>query len=247
MYLSRANWIKVCGWMLVVVLAACASKTDQPTVTRSADGASTAPAGKEAAKRDQALIRFINADSVTSSVDLWFGDSKIITGAGYRASGSYMEVPAEIRRFKVRAAGSDTSEPLAENGENVMSGRRYTLVFWRDENAKPRLQAISDDLKPTEAGKARLRVIHAAPGFKEVDIYETGSQELFGGVDVAEATAFKDVAPFKGMVQVRRAGRKSPSLLNASVNIEAGKSYTIILVPLSKSESTPIVLIDQLT
>src|SRR6476620_3891643 len=106
MYLSRANWIKVSGWMLAVVLAACASKTDQPTVTRAADGASTAPAGKEAAKRDQALIRFINADSAASSVDLWFGDSKIIIGSGYRESGSYMEVPAEVRKFKVRAAGS---------------------------------------------------------------------------------------------------------------------------------------------
>ncbi len=247
MFMSKANGMKAGVYALAVFLVACAGKTDQPTVTRSEDGASTAPAGKEAARRDQALIRFINADSVASSVDLWFGDAKIITGSSYRGSGSYMEVPAEIRKFKVRAAGADTSEPLAENGENLMSGRRYTLVFWRNENAKPQLQAISDDLKPTEAGKARMRVVHAAAPFKEVDVYETGSQELFGGVDVGEATGFKDVAPFKGMIQVRRAGKKGPSLMNTSVNVESGKSYTIILVPVTKSDNTPIILIDQLT
>lgn len=245
--LNRSHLVKAAGWTLAIALVGCASKTDQPTVTRSADGASTAPAGSETAKRDQALVRFINADSVSSSVDLWFGDAKVVDGSKYRAAGSYIEVPAEIRKFKVRTAGSDLSEPLAENGENVMAGRRYTLVFWRDESSKPRLQAISDDLKPTEAGKARVRVIHAAPGFKEVDVAESGATALFEGVDVAEATSFKDVAPFRGMLQVRRSGKKAPSLVNTSVNLEPGKNYTILLVPLTKSESTPVIVIDQLT
>jgi hypothetical protein len=61
---------------MLFLAAACSSepKQTQPVTTTSDGGTSTAPASKEVAERNNALVRVINAMPGTMSLDVFAGD-----------------------------------------------------------------------------------------------------------------------------------------------------------------------------
>src|SRR5262245_28922186 len=87
--------------------SACNTKTAQQTRTTTSNGeTSTAPSGKSAAARDQALVRFVNADPRTASADLWFGDRSVASNIQYKGVTPYAPLPDDRGTFRFRAAGS---------------------------------------------------------------------------------------------------------------------------------------------
>ncbi len=120
-----------------------------------------------------------------------------------------------------------------------MSGRHYTLVIFPDapaaktdadapraEGAKAEkklaLDVIADDLQPPSAGKARVRVINAAAGTDDIEVFLRGQKDaLFNDVDFKEAIAYKEVDPVKTTIEWRTA----ESLLNTA-NPKTGDRVT---------------------
>jgi hypothetical protein len=278
-----------------MLVAGCNRESNQaaPVASKSGGSTSTAPeSGKAANENEQALVRVISAAADAPAVEVSADKNPVFTRVEYKDVTPYKALPANFDDFAVKAAGQDNAAPLAENSESIMSGRHYTLVIFPDAPASrvaatsdaPRaegekklaLDVIADDLQAPSAGKARVRVINAAAGTDDIEVFLRGQKDaLFDDVDFKEAIAYKEVDPVKTTIEWRmaesllttanpktgdrgvtgeppapaaRADRADADrndradrtasldaqpgkvLGTHSLNLEAGKSYTVIIV-----------------
>jgi hypothetical protein len=262
----------------VMLVTGCNRESNQTTPVSSQAGgaASTAPASGQAADRnDQALVRVIAAAD-TAPLEVIADKNPIFTRVEYKEVTPYKAVPANFDDFAVKAAGQDASALLAENSESIMSGRHYTLVIFPDTDAQKKvaIDVIADDLQAPSQGKARVRVINAAAGTDDVEVFLRGQKDaLFDDVDFKEAIAYKEVDPVNTTIEWRTAesllttanpktgdrdGQPADPAARAdradadradradrtksldahpgkvlgthTLNLEAGKSYTIVIV-----------------
>jgi hypothetical protein len=220
--------------------AACDRKTTSPLETKTSEGqASEAPAGKSAARQDQALVRFINADPHGAPRDLWTGDTSLFTGIAYRAITPYVEIPSQATQFRLRETGK--SQNLASVHDELFAGRSYTYIAMPGKNGSSSIAEISDDFKPPKAGKARVRLINATLGVTALDLHETGVAKKIGpGVRAGASTDFKDVDP--GTFEIRPDKQPgSPQLTNLTV--EPDRFYTFVV--LGKAGDLDVVRIEE--
>ena len=91
---------------------------------------------------------------------------------------------------------------------------------------------VRDDLA-NDATKAQIRVINAAEGFDEIDVRRKGIEDddLFSGVNVGSEAGFKAIDPWAGTLEFRAEDGKRLLASLPKVDLQAGKSYTIILAP----------------
>lgn len=218
---------------LTLLAAGCSREQGQTQAvgtSSSESGASSAPASSDINRRERALVRVVAAIPDLGPVDVLAGNQVIFPTLKYKAVTEYRELPDDRLTFSVRPAGNAGSQPLAENSEGLSSGSHYTLVAYDKPDGKQDLAAFSDDLTPPTSGKAKIRVIHAAPQIGEVDVYIVGKDTLFSGVDSGSETRDDEVDPMDVTLQIRPEGRQN-SLLNIDdVHLEAGKVYTIVVV-----------------
>ncbi len=238
----------------ILGLAACSSTTTQPSQSSSNGSTSTAPSGTAAKGQDKALVRFLNA--TPDPKDLSFGETPAFSNIAPLAASSYAELPAERREFKLYAAGSDTGTPLATNNDSPFAGKHYTIVAMNGPDGTPTLSPISDDLVQPDPGKAKVRVIDAAPGVKKVDVYPVGgkalgnkalgNKALIDGIDFKEATGYKEVDPILTEIDVRTGGSKTSVLKVRNLNLAPGKLYTLVVMGGNGQPLTSNVIEDRL-
>ncbi len=236
----------------LLTLAACASESannDQSVTTRSSSGSmtTTAPPAKEAEQRGQALVRLIHAAPGVAALDGFANDSKVFTDVTYKNITAYREVPGADQTLRLRFAGQDSAQPLAEDPESFVKGRHYTVlavpssataIITRDGGQRVDLVFIDDQLAAPAAGKARLRVIHSSPDLGDIDIYAPGRAEAIAqAVSFGSATKYVDTDPTSSALEVRRKGENITTLSVPSTNYQAGKLYTIIVVGQTKGTS----------
>ena len=149
----------------------------------------------------------------------------------YAAVTPYKPVNASADDFAVKLAGAKDGRVLAENSEAIMSGKHYTLdrVPRKDERVgQMEIQVVTDDIVTPEAGKARVRVVHAAADVETVNVFAKGGEDaIFDGVDFRETTGYKDIDPSITTLDLKTAGRqggREPGGVG-----RAGKSYTIVV------------------
>jgi hypothetical protein len=158
-----------------------------------------------------------------------------------------MELPADRHDFKLYPAGSDAGTPLVTNSESPSAGKHYTVVAMDGTNGMPMLDPVSDNLEPPDPGKAKIRVIHAAPGVKKVDVYAAGNKDaLMGGVAFEDATSYKKVDPVLTEIDVRTSGSKKDELKVRNLNLLPGKLYTLVVMGGNGQPLTSKVIEDQL-
>lgn len=231
----------------LLLAAACASESnqDQPLTTTTAAGTSTAPPAKEVGQRKNALVRFIHAVPGLAAVDLSANDAKVSGETRYKAATPYVEISADDQVFRLRLAGQEGAEPLAEEKKGFSAGSHYTVIavpknataiFSKDTGqSSAELRFIDDGLVAPVSGKVKVRVIDASPDLSELDVYVLGRTEaLLKGIKFASETNYAEVEPVQGVIEVRRAGENAATLNVPEVRLEAGKFYTIIVVGQTK-------------
>jgi hypothetical protein len=220
-----------------VAAGACSRSSDnQPVASDTPSGASQAPPAAQANERDQALVRVVNAVPGPTAVDVTADQAPVASELAYASVTPYKPVPASADDFAVKVAGKSNGPVLAENSEAIMSGKHYTLVAFPGK-ADPRsgraeekidLQVVTDDIVTPEAGKARVRVVHAAADVETVNVFAKGREDsIFDGVDFRETTGYKDVDPSITTIDLKTADGKV--VASPTVSVEAGKSYTIVV------------------
>ena len=237
------------AWTALMMCAACGGGADggQPVTTITESGTSTAPPAKEVEERGNALVRVVHAAPGVAATDVFAQDTKLFANIAYRAVTPYHEVAGSKIPFRLRLAGQDSAQPVAEESQSLTDGAHYTLIvgptdataiFSQDGGQNAEFRFVNDELAAPAAGKAKLRVINASPDLSAVDVYAAGRADaLLKDVKSTDKTPYAEVEPLQGALEVRRAGENITTLNLPDMQIEAGKIYTVIVVGRVKGTS----------
>jgi hypothetical protein len=179
--------------------------------------------GPAASALATAKVRLVNArpGSDPISLELVQGSNAPPTfgEAAYGQVTPYVKVPPGSAELTLTGGGE------AQASEQLEDGRNYTVVALARGEKGFQLKVYPDG--HARGGKARLRVIHAAP--------ELGSPDVrLGERTIAEALAFKDVTPYLSIgpgsyeLSVVRPGGSS-AIFTKSVSVSAGAATTAIV------------------
>jgi len=225
---------------LLLLAAACAgvgSEEKLSVTTRTEAGTTTAPPAGEVAARKNALVRFVHAVPGLASVDLFAGDRKAFDGAFYKTVTAYAELPSASAVYRLRLAGQEAGEPLAEENESFGTGRHHTVALvpvrasgLLSKGGAAELHFLADEFEAPAAGRAKVRVFNASPDLDEVELYASGRAEpLVRGARFGAATAYAEVEPAAAGLEVRRAGENITTLNVPGQSVEAGGLYTVFI------------------
>lgn len=216
-----------------LMLAGCQrdNTEDAPVTTKSPAGTSTAPSSEAAEDRDTALVRVVHAIPGGGNVDVFADDTRAFDGVAFKAVTPYRELDGQRYTFRLRAAGQAQGDPLASNTEGLDDGDYYTVFAVPGDDDRAMLRVVQDDHSRPGEGKARVRVVHASRDVGEVDLYAVGRDDaLFDGIDFQSVTDYDEVDAFTGSLQLKHEDDANVVLDVPNVRLEAGKSYTIVVV-----------------
>ena len=234
-----------------ILAAGCGggAQTDKPVATTTTRGTSTSPSGDATDSRGTSQVRFVSALPAAQRIDLSSENGVVFSAVPYKTVTPYKELTDNAAKFSIRSAGA-TSETLADNNEAMADGHRYTLVALPEEKGKgAQLKAFRDEVVP-DAGKAKVRVIHAAPNFGEVDVQFAGQKDaLFEDIDFGHEAGYKEIDPQSGTLQLRRDGgenAKAVKVVDAGrMQFEAGRAYTLVVAGSNPARPDVIKFVDE--
>lgn len=230
--MRRANvvWMAAITYAIVAIGCGREAKQTAPVQTEAGGTLAAAPAARDAAQRDTALVRVLHAIPGGEVSDVFAGDQVAFNQLGYRSLTPYKELAAERTTFRLRPANQDRAEPLAEESEGLGAGKHYTIVILPGEKAKPAtLKVLADDLVPPSEGKAKVRVVNASPDAGSVAVFVGGrTSPLVKGVSAASASDYMETEPIQGTLEVRADRAVVASIPQTS--IEPGGLYTVFLL-----------------
>lgn len=216
--------------LLLAVACSSESKQNQPVATKTDSGASKAPPASEAAKRNNALVRVINTIPGNKSFDVYADDQKIFEAIPFKNVTPYKELSDSRHSFRLRTAGQNDAQPLAENSEGLSGGRHYTIVVLPGANGQASMYVLNDNLTAASDDVAKVRVINASPDAGELDVVEKQqNKELFSGVNFESGTSYANVNPMSTTLEVRQEGQDKPIVTVPNAKFEKGKYYTIVV------------------
>lgn len=231
-----------CGIFLFLITTVSCGGTKTASANSTGGNTSTAPSGQPAADQKIALVRFANA-TPGESASLSFGGQTAFSNIQYGTVTAYQELPANRNDFALFTGAAQNAPPVASESKGLSGGDRYTVVAALDENAKPKLEIINDNLTAPSNGDAKVRVINAsadridviAP--KQGNKNEVQAEKWFSGVSQASSEDFKNVGPLQGTIHVQRSssgGGAQPKhvarQLQLPANFQAGTDYTILVM-----------------
>ncbi len=234
------------GLMMVSLFAsACSGKSESAIESKTADSTTTSPSAASADRQGTSMVRFVNAMPGSAPLDMMGDSTSLFSNVAFGDVSQFKEVRDNLVKFTVHA-GSSTAA-LATNNETLADGNHYTIVAMSDREGGVSMRVIRDDLVP-EGGKARVRVIHAAPGLDDVSLTLTGQRDaLFNDVDYGSEAGFKDVAPVTTGFTVRKAEGNRSLLTQKSMAMNAGTAYTFVLAAKPNGSLTTIAFSDSAT
>ncbi len=180
-----------------------------------------------------AQLRVVHGSPNAPNVDVLVDGSVALANVPYRTSSAYLGVPAGTRELQVRAAGTTTT--VIDADAPLAAGRAYTvLATGLLANIAPLV--LEDDLSAPAAGTARLRLVHAAPGAPNVDVYVTAptadlatATPTLANVPFRAASAYLQVPAGSYRVRITPAGTRTVAI-DVQATLDAGQVRTAIAV-----------------
>lgn len=240
------------GLALVAVGACAGGPSEAPVRTTTPSGTWTAPSAAQAAERDRALVRVVSAIPGVARLDLFVDGEKIASGVEYKLVTRYMEVPSGRRTLRLRPAGLDTADPLAEESQQFSAGAHYTVVIMPGGDGGPAadVRVFDDPMDSPDEGEATLRVIHAAGDGGSVDVHmQNRAEPLAGGLAFQRASDFTTVEPSSAAIELRPEGRSEAMLRVPRLQLSSGGMYTLVVIGRARTEPAleTILLEDRIT
>jgi hypothetical protein len=192
--------------------------------------------GPAAQSRGSADVRFVHAVPGAGSAELVVkGGSPIGGNASFGQVTSYVGVPPGSHELSLKSG----SKTLAVTTVDLGDGDHYTVVAMA-QGKKVQLRPYTDG--GASDGKARLRMIHAAPELGTPDV-RLGKQTVAEKVKYTEATPYLTVSPGTYTLSVTKPGdgKGSPIVQKSGVALGAGSSETALLLG-SRGEPTRVVV-----
>ena len=184
-----------------------------------------APAGAQA----DAKVRLAHFSPDAPAVDVYIDGKKKLSNVPYQAMSDYLALPAGSHTFEIRAAGTPATGVAAiKAAPDLAAGKNYTIAAV-GKLATITGQVYEDDVTPPAAGKAKVRVIHAAADVPDVDVAVKGGAVIFPKVAFNAATPYTELAAGSYDLEIRAAGTTNV-LLGRPVTVQPGGIYTIAAV-----------------
>lgn len=182
---------------------------------------------------NQAQLRFVHAAPETEAVTLRIdGVSRRTNVAFGNTSAPYLNVAPGEREIAVRLSNGTTD--LATLESDLDANVAYTAIFGKDGEEES-IVVLTDDIGAPAAGKAELRLVHAAPSQDDLDVYITApdadlEEETADASAISYEEASANLALDAGTYRVRftTAGTKTVVLNIHPVTVVAGQIRTII-------------------
>ena len=197
-------------------------------------------AARTAEPHEQALVRVIQAMPEVPSADVYIGQEKAFTSVDFGTITPYKAVAEKEFTVTLKPAGKQ--EPvLVEAKQGIKSGGHYTILSLKDRDGAARLSIVADDIDPgrSTAGKALVRVIHAAPEAGPVDVATAAKKDdpEIQGVTYGAPSRYQEMEPAEVSIDVEakaltktRATQKT-SAVAEEAQVQAGKAYTFVVTP----------------
>lgn len=231
--------IAIIGLSLLTAGACTSEPPDAPVRSVTPAGSWTAPSARQAADRDRALLRVVSALPGLSRVDLFVESQKIASGVEYKSITPYMEVASGRQAVRLRPAGLDTAEPLAEQTEQLRAGQHYTVLLMPGEESGPAaaIRILGDPMEAPDGDSAKLRVVHASADAGRFDVHMSGREQLLAsGLEFQAASDFTELQPSPGTLELRPAQRSETMLRVPDLRLSSGGMYTIVVIGRTRIE-----------
>jgi hypothetical protein len=202
-----------------------------------------APPATAAAQDTRAMVRVVHLSADAPKVDLYVDGTRTVAAVPFKTASRYGSLPAGAHTLAVRPAGSaPTSTPAASVQASVRAGAPYTAVLL-GPMAQLKTVVVKDDFAAPPAGRAKLRVIDAAPQSPPLDIAVAGGPVLFRDVRFGEVTPFATVAAGRFGMEVRAAGSSRVLFTQGAARMPAGMIVTLAgtISPAGQIETLPIL------
>lgn len=151
--------------------------------------------------------------------------SVTIPGVDYGALSAYLLIQPGDYVVGISPKGS-TGSPAVSLTLNAMSGTTYTLAAVGRAANETGLSVLTDDLTPPEPGKARLRVIGAAPSAPTLDVRGPGG-DLALGLPYAGASGYRNLPAGATTLVV---GPPGGATVELPVNLAPNQVASVVLV-----------------
>jgi hypothetical protein len=192
-----------------------------------------------------AMVRVVHASPDAPGVDVYVDGQRAVTNLQFKQATDYAALPAGGRKVQVFATGTGPSgRAVIDATLDLADGRAYTVAA---VNTLARLEALvlTDDLSAPAAGKAHLRVVHAAPDAPAVDVAVRGGPVVFSNAAFKAATRYTPVDAGSYAFEVRPTGTPQAVLTTPAIALGSGGIYTVFaLGQVSADTLTAVALVD---
>ncbi len=219
----------------LTLLSAVACKKDDAVIKTTSDGETNLSASADSADaRGHSMVRIVNVGNSGKDVALRLGEQTLFDNVKTASVTDYREVAANLANFSAHAVGATETAALAKNEQILMDGNRYTVFLIAEDVSQNTLRIVKDEVIP-DSGKARIRVLHAAPGGPELDISIANAQDkLFSGVNFKSEAGYKDIEPAKVVLEVRAKNETKLLLRLTPMDLKRGTATTVVITGASK-------------
>lgn len=218
---------------VLVVTVAC--QKDSTPIKTEGTGETTVSAPADSANaRGHSLVRVVNAVAAGADASVYLDNVEMFGSVKSGTVTEYREIATNLAKFSVRTPGDTSGMQLAEKDRILLDGNRYTVFLIKQDVSKNTLRVVKDDVIP-DSGKARIRIVHAAPGGPEFDVAVVGSTEkLFTGINFTSEAGFRDVTPGKFTLELHAKGTPKLLLTIPGVDLKRATATTIVVTGSSK-------------
>ncbi len=156
-------------------------------------------AGCDGDSHKNAQLRAVHASPDAPRVDILANNSKIAE-ASYAEATTFRSIETGNTTIRLDVNGTQPSVTALTAAVNLERNKLYT-VFAANRVAALEALTVVDDGNAPVSGSAKLRVVHAAPGAPEVDVYVTAPTQDLSDASVTPTLTFgfKTIVPANGM------------------------------------------------
>lgn len=174
----------------------------------------------------KANVRVLHMSYDAPAVDIAIDGSVAISNLKYGDSSGYAKLEAGERAIKVTPTGQD-SPVVIDAKATVEADKSYTILAINDlANIAPLVLA---DAREVNAGKAKLRVIHAANApTVDIKVDKGDSKPVVPGLEKGKATEYLELDAGEYAFVITAAGDTAEVVKFEKVALEAGKVYTVV-------------------
>ena len=141
-----------------------------------------------------AQVRLMNASPDEGQINFLVGDRTVASSLGYTSVSNYESVSTGSQDVQIEPVGSSTV--ALTQTLNLAQGSK-TTVLAENFSANLVIASYTDDTTAPDSGKAKLRLIHAAPSLGTVDVFVVAPGTDLNTVTAAvPALAFENASAY---------------------------------------------------